>query len=120
MNNSSEPVDVLVASRGGRLQRAHVEYESAWLALRQTKITLEFVHWLDQKAHLQHKEWRNSSIGIEFDLIANSHINAFATANESIEVVGINAGLIIFLQNVFWAIMSSNQFLQTFGSANTE
>ena len=120
MNDSFDPIEDLVASHGGRLRRAHAQHESAWRALRQTKITLEFVHWLDQKAHLQRTEWRNSPIGIEFDLISNLQINAFATANSSLEVVGINAGLIIFLQNVFWALLSSDQFLPTFGSAKTE
>lgn len=102
----TDSFDVLMAGQGGRLTEMHVSHSSAWLELAMIKTFLNL--WLGtlQKAYKTRQQWQNSPIGIEFDLLASLEINAIAASNTSVDGVGINAGLVAYVENAFYALMA--------------
>lgn len=99
---------------GGRLSETQ-GHPTGWARLKMIKDLLRFWLEIDQKNYLNRREWQNSSLGIEFDLLANAEVNALATANTCIEAVGLNAGLVAFLENTFYALLCSTCFLPGLG-----
>jgi hypothetical protein len=100
---------------GGRITEADELHPTARVRLKMIRDLLQLWLQIDQNTCLARQQWQNSSIGIQFDLLANPEVNALAAANTRIDAVGLNAGLVVFLENGFYALMASTYFLPDIG-----
>lgn len=110
--------EVAFADLGPRMQPEHTKHESAWRAINETRAWMQFALSMLQRPYEQARQWSNSPAGIEFDVIAAKDLNALATTSGTSEVCGITAGLVVLLQEAFWALAASPRFLPGFAYDN--
>jgi len=115
---TTDPYDELMVKHGGRLRQENVLEPSAWAEFSLVKMLLTFWLDIDKRQCERRKAWQNSPIGIEFDLLANVEVNALAAANPDVDGIGLNAGLVAFVENAYYSLLSLESFLPAVGSPN--
>jgi len=110
--------DQLMKPYAGKITDADVLHPTARVHLKIIRDLLQLLLQLDQNTCLTRRQWQNSSIGIQFDLLASAEVNAVARANSRLDAVGLNGGLVVFLENAFYALMASTCFIPEIGDSS--
>src|SRR5689334_9189143 len=69
---------------------------------------------------IQIANYDNGFLPIEFGFVDDGSFNAFATKYEDTDIIGMNVGLLLILNNLFFAMLSHPEILPAIGQSSAE